>query len=443
MERTWNYLKTVFLDLRQENKANPAFIFIILASLSLPLSYACNSIAVALIVLSTIITFKKSNFRVDKNLLLPILLFVLMSISLLWTADFNASVKALQKELPLLLLPLCFMAFPLFTTVQKRKILKYFSIGMVLYTIYWLIRASVRYAITKDSSVFFYHELVSEDVNAVHVSVYIAIAIFYFLMQPIKSVGEKVAMLLLAVFMVLLSSKNIMIVFVILIGIYSYRHYKSNRKSKMLKWAVLFVVLIGLALFGKLKDRFLIEFESNTAENTINHDIGTETEKVYNVSIRQAWTQEKFKQNDYFPGTAFRVYQIRVFKEILTEDPIFFTGYGLNAADFRIQEKGLENGVYSGNDTTIGYQNQNFHNEYIQLFAELGIFGCLILITMLVLNLKNALNRKDFIHISFAILMISLFLTESFLSRQRGIVFFTIMFCLFNSDSSLIGPKKE
>ena len=441
MEHTWNYLKTVFRDLRQENKANPAFIFIILALLSLPLSYACNSIAVALIVLITIITFKKSNFRVDKNLLLPILLFGLMSISLLWTADFNSSVKALQKELPLLLLPLCFMGFPSFTAVQKRKMLHYFSIGMVLYTIYWLIRASIRFVITKVSGVFFYHELVSEDVNAIHVSVYTAVAIFYFLIQPIKSLLEKLAMLLLAVFMVLLSSKNIMIVFLILLAIYSYRHFKSNRKSKVLKWGALFVALIGLALFGKLKDRFLIEFQSNTTDNTLNHEIGSEVDKVYNVSIRQAWTQEKFKQNDYFPGTAFRVYQIRVFKEILEEDPIFFTGYGLNAADFRIQEKGLENGVYSGNGTTEGYQNQNFHNEYIQLFAELGIFGFLILIAMLVLNLKNALSRKDFIHISFAILMISLFLTESFLSRQRGIVFFTIMFCLFNSDASLIGPK--
>lgn len=443
MEHTSNYLKTVFLDLRQENKANPAFIFIILALLSLPLSYACNSISVALIVLVTLITFKKSNFRIDRNLLLPIFLFGLMSISLVWTADFTASLKALQKELPLLLLPLCFMAFPAFTTVQKRKILQYFSYGMVLYTIYWLIRACVRFSITKDSGVFFYHELVSEDVNAIHVSVYIAVAIFYFVTKLVKSRGDKLAMLLLALFMVLLSSKNIMVIFLILIAIYSWRYFKSNRKSPVLKWGLLFILIVGFALFGKIKDRFLIEFESNTAENTINHEIGTETEKVYNVSIRQAWSQEKFKQNDYFPGTAFRVYQIRVFKEILEEDPVFFTGFGLNAADFRIQEKGLENGVYSGNGTIEGYQNQNFHNEYIQLFAELGIFGFLTLIAMLVLNLKNALNRKDFIHISFAILMISLFLTESFLSRQRGIVFFTIMFCLFNSDASLIGPKKE
>ena len=51
---------------------------------------------------------------------------------------------------------------------------------------------------------------------------------------------------------------------------------------------------------------------------------------------------------------------------------------------------------------------------------------------MLFVNLKNGINNKNFIHISFAVLMISLFLTESFLWRQRGVMFFTIMYCLFN-----------
>jgi O-antigen ligase len=53
----------------------------------------------------------------------------------------------------------------------------------------------------------------------------------------------------------------------------------------------------------------------------------------------------------------------------------------------------------------------------------------------LIINIKNALKSKDFIHFAFSILMISLFLTESFLWRQRGVVFFTVMYCLFNSKN--------
>jgi len=57
----------------------------------------------------------------------------------------------------------------------------------------------------------------------------------------------------------------------------------------------------------------------------------------------------------------------------------------------------------------------------------------MLLVLMLSFNLKNAIKNKDFIHIAFAVLMISLFLTESFLWRQRGIVFFTLFYCLLNS----------
>ncbi|HBK83023.1 MAG TPA: hypothetical protein DDZ41_05405 [Flavobacterium sp.] len=69
----------------------------------------------------------------------------------------------------------------------------------------------------------------------------------------------------------------------------------------------------------------------------------------------------------------------------------------------------------------------------MQNFAELGLIGFLLLVAILFLNLKNTIKSKDFIHIAFAILMISLFLTESFLWRQRGVVFFTLFYCLFNT----------
>ena len=80
-----------------------------------------------------------------------------------------------------------------------------------------------------------------------------------------------------------------------------------------------------------------------------------------------------------------------------------------------------------------GYGTFNFHNQYVQNFAELGCIGFLLLVLILSINLKNAFKNKDFIHIAFTVLMISLFLTESFLWRQRGVVFFTVFYCLFNT----------
>ena len=72
--------------------------------------------------------------------------------------------------------------------------------------------------------------------------------------------------------------------------------------------------------------------------------------------------------------------------------------------------------------------------------APLGVVGFVLLIIMVFINLKNAFKSKDFVHIAFAILMISLFLTESFLWRQRGVLFFMIFYCLFNTMNQ---PKLE
>ena len=122
---------------------------------------------------------------------------------------------------------------------------------------------------------------------------------------------------------------------------------------------------------------------------------------------------------------------------------MFLSGFGLNASYPKIEEKAKQYNLYLGKDGTDGYQTKNFHNQYVQNFAELGIFGFIILLLILIVNIKKAYNSKDFVHFAFAILMISLFLTESFLWRQRGVVFFTVMYCLFNSGITEDNSKAE
>lgn len=122
---------------------------------------------------------------------------------------------------------------------------------------------------------------------------------------------------------------------------------------------------------------------------------------------------------------------------------MFLSGFGLNASYPKIEEKAKQYNLYLGKDGTDGYQTKNFHNQYVQNFAELGIFGFIILLLILIVNIKKAYNSKDFVHFAFAILMISLFLTESFLWRQRGVVFFTVMYCLLIRELQRIIPKQN
>jgi len=205
---------------------------------------------------------------------------------------------------------------------------------------------------------------------------------------------------------------------------------------------VFLVLLVTLLFAGKIKERFQAEFQSNTEKSLSSTVIDKDLVGVNVLSVYEAWTNEKFTPNDFFPGTAFRVYQARMFFELFQEESVFWKGYGLNASFKKLEEKAIKYDVFRGNETQEGYQTKNFHNQYIQNFAELGFFGFLILVIMLLFTLKKTIQNKDFIQIAFAVLMISLFLTESFLWRQRGVMFFTLLYCLFNTEY-YFAPKKN
>lgn len=397
-----------------------------------------------------IFNFKKTNVSRQFNLILPMALYVLMALSYFWSIDKESTVSALSKEIPLLLIPLAFLIIKDFSASQKLRIIEYYSYSVVLLTLYFLIRALIRYFILDDIRVFFYHGendhdfgLVPKLLNAIHVSVFVSVAFFYFFTKEVKSKTDIFFSILLFGFVLLLSSKNIILVFILLVLLHVFFFSKSSHKLR-LRNLIVFGLILGLIFsFGKIKNRFQQEFQTNTNKSLSANVVEGIPAGVHFVSLKEAWTNKTFTPNDYFPGTAFRVYQFRIFTELISDSTIFFTGFGLNASYPKIEEKAKEYNLFMGRDGIEGYQTKNFHNQYVQNFAELGVFGFILLLLMLINNVKIAYKSKDFVHFAFAILMISLFLTESFLWRQRGVVYFTMLFCLFNSGISSKNSKAE
>jgi hypothetical protein len=236
METIYAYLKNAFRELLLLLKQSPPLLVLLVVLLTIPLSYAINSIAMGLFAVTTLFYVKKSNFKIDKTLVLLVFLYLLMAVSLSWSHDLNASINALSKELPLLIFALSFMTFSSFDESKKQMVLKYYSFGMFLYLIFFLTKAVVRFIITRDISVFFYHELVTEDLNAIHVSVYMTVAFFYFYAKELRSKFDSIISFLLAVFIFLLSSKNIVVVFILLVVIFELFYSKKKLKRKKQLW---------------------------------------------------------------------------------------------------------------------------------------------------------------------------------------------------------------
>lgn len=435
MSNIYNFLNSAWQEILIENRNNKIFIPFLFLLVTLVISTGINNIFLGILVAVSFYYSRNIRNKISLVLLLPIVLFLWMAVSYFWSIDVQRTLQAIPKEIALFLIPFVFWLIPSFTIEQKEKLLKYYSYSIALIVVFYLVRALFRFFLTKDTGVFFYHGpdnntdtgLVPRLLNAIHFSVYVAIAFFYFFIKEHKTKSEQLIALLLSVFVILLSSKNIIVIFILLILIHIFFYSKIANRLRLRNLTMLLLLLGLIISFSKIKERFLVEFTTNS-DKGISHNIALNKEKgINNISIADAWTKEKFHPSDYFPGTAFRAYQFRMFTEFLKEDPIFLKGFGLNASLNKLLAKEKQYNLYPG------YGTFNFHNQYIQVFAELGVIGFILLGFILFVNIKNAFKNKDFLHITFAILMLSLFLTESFLWRQRGVVFFTVFYCLFNT----------
>lgn len=404
-------------------------IFLISAALvTIPLGHVYNSIAIIMFVLYSLLSAKKEDISINYVLLLPVFLFALMSLSLFWSVDFKSTLMALSKEASLIFIPFAFCFNKQLIRMGTKQVLKNYSNCMFLFGIYFIGRAAMQYSETKDLGVFIYTELATPSLTSVYLSALFSVSYFYYLSFKRKRAAQYAGLIFMALLVALLMNKSIMVINIVLTAIYLIFYSSMQKTIRTTIGIGVLAVTAALVYYVKNTAVFPAEYISNVPETQA---LAKEGLPINNVTLSEAWSKPRFDDNDYFNGTAFRVYQVRIFIELLSEDNIFFTGYGLNASLAKIEEKSIEHNVFEGGMLNHRYSRQNFHNQYVETFADLGIFGFLLLLCLLSVNLKNALSGKDFMHIAFAVLMIALLLTESFLWRQRGVVLFTILYCLF------------
>jgi len=89
-------------------------------------------------------------------------------------------------------------------------------------------------------------------------------------------------------------------------------------------------------------------------------------------------------------------------------------------------------------------QNLNAHNQYLQSIIEGGVIGIILLLFLLYyfFKVKN-INKYNFLKINIGVLLIIQMLFEVFLNRYSGIVIFSFLFCLFNSEIIFLNDIKD
>ena len=396
----------------------------------LPFRFVFSNIALVLFLLIIVKFVKHKNFSFSFTLSIPILLYFIMLMSLIWTSDSYLTTKGLLKTISIVILPFSFMFISFYDYRLRIFSIRIFSFGMVFYAILCFFFSFFRFLETKNKNVFLFHELVTLDVNAIYISYFSSLCLFYFIAIKSKQLLDFFSIYILSFFIILLSSKTIIFIDVLLL---IWFYVKFSTISNGIKFIT--ISMIGTFLFlsfvyvSQLQKRVIAEYQTAFVDNTMYNVSGASGHKNYNISIKQAWTKQKFDDGDFFPGTALRVFHVRLLKEIFFKNRGFFIGYGHEASEKILKSKYTEYKMFSN------FTYYNFHNQFLQSFAEVGIGGFFVVIFLVVINCINAIKNNDFLHIVFAFSSFAFFLTESMLTRQRGILYFIVLYCIFNSSN--------
>jgi O-antigen ligase len=374
----------------------------LLVMLPLLHGFSTGALIVLLVVSLASVRYHKVEFR--KEFFLPILFYLLMVASLLWSDNVKASSRGLERQLALLLIPLAFAFMPRITKKTRNIILYYFSLGMSLFAFLFTGIAMANFIADRDPGVFFYHSLVAPlGLNAIYISVFVSLCILFLLFNQKKTMITILAMAILSIFLLMLSSK-IIVVATSILGVFGV--IRTFKRATIFK-------LIAVFAGGIL----LLVFTSNPIKQRFEREISVS-------NVKEVLESERFNKVYDWTGTTIRLFQARIFSEMLREDNIFLMGYGISNSEDKIIKKQKEYNLWQG------YYTYNFHNQYIQAFAELGVFGLLFLFLMLGVILRQYMRDKDILFLALFFIMFVVFITESYLWRQRGLYHFLILFCL-------------
>lgn len=78
----------------------------------------------------------------------------------------------------------------------------------------------------------------------------------------------------------------------------------------------------------------------------------------------------------------------------------------------------------------------NAHNQYLQSWLESGIAGFLTLLAMLILPMLYSIKKRDYLALSFLLIISFHLIFESMFSRMDAIGFFVPVYCLFLANTA-------
>lgn len=355
----------------------------------IPFWIIISHVLLILIVLITIYEyFKEKEFSVFKITLKSNIVFYIFYALILIASLINKSTPSQVLRIAtdysyFLLMP---VAFSMLKKETLNAIFNYLEKGLYLYFLLLIVYASVNfYKIKPDYSFLKFLELCLEFFW--HTSYISTFIIILFIKKINGRVKLKLPVILFysvaLMFMYLINARIPFIVGGLLLAYKIFMHIKS--KNIRIIYAVMMIVFgISMVAFFLYRD----------VNNNSQHNSGDIQKIDARLSIWEASLSG-------------------------INDNLFFGVGGRNTIDVIAKEIDTK-------DNTK-YRNYNAHNQFIETFLGYGLFTFISLIVMFLIMFRQpSLYSKMFI-LSCALM----FMVESYLQRQAGVIFFTFWYCFF------------
>lgn len=454
------------------NDQKTHFFLILLVSIGIGLQSVIYKVAIIALLLQWIlgVNYRKKliKLRKDSFAIGLIGLYFLYAISFFWSENNTVAVTDIILKSPLLVLPLVILSKQNLSVKQLNIVFLSFALSSIGLNLYTLFDAYLLYRETNNINNFYYSNL-TINMHTAYQSMFtcFSIVLFVYLFVRDRFISKwmvYIVVLIQIVFVLLLSSRMQILIMIFMAPAFLIVHY-ANRKQ--LLRGLLYTILIFS--FSILSFSFLIisapkQVINDRYKTTVSHinSIGIDSG---NSDVRKfIWAAGiEIIENNWLFGvgagdikdTLLSKYSKQILKNPTADNLVDSTILQIqtnNKTVSYLKEKAINsNRTYKkelrGHAEYIlirknnRYKNSlkaeyNFHNQYLQTFSKIGIFGLLILCYLLAYLFVLSIRRKDYLTILFVFIVGASFLTESMLERQAGVVFFPFFYSLLISRAN-------
>ena len=409
--------KLIFINETFENKISYYLLACFL--IALPFEHYYSEMLLTCFAVHTLIHLKKASLTRLKNKIVWIIssIFFLSLFTISYSNYITQGFQDVVHQLAILLFPVCLSVTNIDLGKYKSSLLKIFALACTGTLVYLYLHAFkvIHYFHFPCLSILsknFINQNFSAPIglHATYLSIYVAFSIsiflFFFLEKPgLKNIKYIFFTAILFAGLIQLSSRSVFIALCLIIIIITpalLLRGKERLNFSVVSLVVFMVVISAIINIESLRKRYVSDFEDDLSKTAITADL----------------TETRMKRWD-------------VVLQLVKESPLI--GYGRGAERDVLKEKYFDKKFYRS------YLMQlNAHNQYFSFLINSGFIGLLVYLYFLFFGFSRAIKRREFLLLSFLVLITVVSVSENLLDVNKGIFFYS-----FFASLLLLNPDKK